>query len=210
METSFTVFYSKSKLSTKQKLKQLTVTAKNEKEAYVWAQGLKILSDAAKRGQSICRLTNKQLNKESGINKHHKTKSVIISMDSMIQQSSLFNTFNKSTESSANSLLKQHARLKKELQKCVNFVMTKNNYKAILAAEQFEQVKSTLQTLDNVLRDIKMELTNIDASSVDDDGGGGGVSVDISSLKADLFSCNADLDALKQKLTAIVRRPQKL
>lgn len=43
-ETSFTVVYGKSQKSAK----KLTVTAKNEKEAYVWAQGLKILSDAAK------------------------------------------------------------------------------------------------------------------------------------------------------------------
>ncbi|ETO03811.1 inactive phospholipase C-like protein 2, partial [Reticulomyxa filosa] len=40
-ETSFTVVYGKD-------LKQLNVTAKSPKEAYVWAQGLKILSDAAK------------------------------------------------------------------------------------------------------------------------------------------------------------------
>ncbi len=35
-------------------------------------------------------------------------------------------------------------------------------------------------------------------------------SKDISSCKAELFSINADLDALKQKLTAIVRQPKKL
>ena len=43
-ETSFTVVYGK----TEEKTKSLTVTAKNATEAYVWAQGLKILSDAAK------------------------------------------------------------------------------------------------------------------------------------------------------------------
>eukprot|EP01084_Bolivina_argentea_P002391 4410_1 len=131
--------------------------------------------------------------------KHHKTESVIISMDKLHRQSVL-NIFSKSSESSVNSLLKQHNRLKQQLQKCVDFVMTKANYRAIANAGQFEKVKAKLEDLDNRLRDVKTQLT----TNVDNE------TKELSSVKAELFSCNADLDALKQKLTAIVRRPQKL
>merc|ERR1712154_638113 len=49
-ETSFTIFYGKPNAAEKT-WKNLTVTAKNDKEAVVWAQGLKILADASKKGQ---------------------------------------------------------------------------------------------------------------------------------------------------------------
>ena len=215
-ETSFTIFYGKG--NTEKEQKQLTVTAKNEKEAFVWAQGLKILSDAAKKGQHLRTLSKNSISSNNLLNenslsvsskngsklkvnkpKHHKTNSVIISMNNL-QRQSVFNVFGKSSESSVNSLLKQHNRLKQQLQKCVDFVMTKANYRAIANAGQFDKVKAKLEDLDNRLREVKNSLTtNVDNANKE-----------LSSVKAELFSCNADLDALKQKLTAIVRRPKQL
>ena len=194
------------------------MTAKNEKEAFVWAQGLKILSDASKQGKHLRTLSKNTLptpepsrsalendvsvdSSRGGSVKgghHRKEDSVIISIDQM-QRSSMFDLFGKSSQASTTSLLKQHAKHKAQLQKCVDFVMTKANYRAIANAGQFEKVKGTLEDLDQRLRDVKMRLTapdDLDAMK--------------SKVKADLFSCAADLDALKQKLTAIVRRPQKL
>ena len=46
-EKSFTIYYGK---ATNEKLwKSLTVTAKDENEAFIWAGGLKIIADASKR-----------------------------------------------------------------------------------------------------------------------------------------------------------------
>ena len=95
--------------------------------------------------------------------------------------------------------MKQHDKHKTQLQKCVDFVLTKTNYKAIANAGQFDKIKTKLENLDGRLRDVKARLTKSDVESSD-----------LSAVKADLYSCAADLDALKQKLTAIVRRPQKL
>lgn len=209
-ETSFTIFYGKS--GQEKQWKSLTVTAKNEKEAFVWAQGLKILSDASKQGKHLRTLSKNILPTpepsrsamdegsmdSSPGNLHKKEESVIISIDQM-QRSSVFDLFGKSSQASTTSLLKQHAKHKAQLQKCVDFVMTKANYRAIAAAGQFEKVKGTLEDLDSRLRDVKMRLTAPDDSDSMR-----------SKVKADLFGCAADLDALKQKLTAIVRRPQKL
>jgi len=207
-ETSFTIFYGKA--NNEKHWKSLTVTAKNPKEAFVWAQGLKILSDASKQGKHIRTLSKNVLPANAsatasdpsdplGRRKHFaKTESVIISMD-QLQSKSVMNLFSKSSAATATSLLKQHAKHKQQLQKCVDFVMTKANYRAIAAAGQFDKVKLKLEDLDNRLRDTKTKLTtNDDLAS------------DLSAVKAELYSCAADLDALKQKLTAIVRRPQKL
>jgi len=212
-ETSFTIFYGKA--NNEKHWKSLTVTAKNEKEAFVWAQGLKILSDASKQGKHIRTLSKNVLPSKSepaspdendpndplGRRKHFaKTQSVIISMDKL-QSKSVMNLFSKSSAATATSLLKQQAKHKQQLQKCVDFVMTKANYRAIAAAGQFDKVKLKLEDLDNRLRDTKTKLTTNDASDL---------TSDLSAVKAELYSCAADLDALKQKLTAIVRRPQKL
>jgi len=206
-ETSFTIFYGKA--GAEKMWKSLTVTAKNEKEAFVWAQGLKILSDASKQGKHLRTLSKNSISgagppaddastDSAGGGHHKKEQSVIISIDQM-QRQSMFDIFGKSSAASTTSLLKQHSKHKQQLQKCVDFVMTKANYKAIAAAGEFEKVKGTLEDLDYRLRDIKQRLSvpdEFDALK--------------SKVKADLFSCAADLDALKQKLTAIVRRPQKL
>lgn len=212
-ETSFTIFYGKA--NNEKHWKSLTVTAKNEKEAFVWAQGLKILSDASKQGKHIRTLSKNVLPSKNGASateatdpndplgrrKHFaKTQSVIISMDKL-QSKSVMNLFSKSSAATATSLLKQQTKHKQQLQKCVDFVMTKANYRAIAAAGQFDKVKLKLEDLDNRLRDTKTKLTTNDASDLNSD---------LSAVKAELYSCAADLDALKQKLTAIVRRPQKL
>eukprot|EP00484_Ammonia_sp_Unknown_P020755 CAMPEP_0197024632 /NCGR_PEP_ID=MMETSP1384-20130603/5142_1 /TAXON_ID=29189 /ORGANISM="Ammonia sp." /LENGTH=746 /DNA_ID=CAMNT_0042453047 /DNA_START=51 /DNA_END=2291 /DNA_ORIENTATION=- len=209
-ETSFTIYYGKT--TNDKEWKSLTVTAKNEKEAFVWAQGLKILSDAAKKGRHLRSLSTAQIpanlpdnENESGSpppkhgGHHQKQESVILSIDKL-QNQSVLNLFSKSSSATTTSLLKQHAKHKQQLQKCVDFVMTKANYRAIANAGQFEKVKLKLEDLDNRLRDVKQQLTTNDdlEQSV------------LSQVKADLFACAADLDALKQKLTAIVRRPQKL
>merc|ERR1712087_229767 len=208
-ETSFTIFYGKA--NNEKHWKSLTVTAKNEKEAFVWAQGLKILSDASKKGEHIRTLSKNVLKDQEqsqdkedsadplGRRKHFaKTWGVIISMDKL-QSKSVMNLFSKSSAATATSLLKQQAKHKQQLQKCVDFVMTKANYRAIAAAGQFDKVKLKLEDLDNRLRDTKTKLTTNDP-----------LDSDLSAVKAELYSCAADLDALKQKLTAIVRRPQKL
>jgi len=208
-ETSFTIYYGKA--NNEKMWKYLTVTAKNEKEAFVWAQGLKILADASQKGKHIRTLSKAQIpsnktdndDQSSGSNKpgHGRQGSVVISIDKL-QRQSVINLFNKSSSATTTSLLKQHAKHKQQLQKCVDFVMTKANYRAIATAGQFDKVKLKLEDLDNRLRDVKSKLTT---NSGDEIGNS-----DLSSVKAELFSCAADLDALKQKLTAIVRRPQKL
>jgi len=212
-ETSFTIFYGKA--NNEKHWKSLTVTAKNEKEAFVWAHGLKILADASKQGRHIRSMSKQQMYEEEaaaadgdgdasdplGRRRHFaKTQSVIISMD-QLQSKSVMNLFSKSSAATATSLLKQQTKHKQQLQKCVDFVMTKANYRAIAAAGQFDTVKLKLEDLDNRLRDTKTKLTTNDASDLESD---------LSAVKAELYSCAADLDALKQKLTAIVRRPQKL
>ena len=207
-ETSFTIFYGKS-VDTQKAWKHLTVTAKNDKEAFVWAQGLKILADASKQGRHLRTLSKAQMGASQQQNEsnnatpqkpgHHKQDSVIISIDKL-QKQSVLNLFSKSSQSTATSLLKQHNKHKQQLQKCVDFVMTKNNYRAIANAGQFDKIKTKLESLDNRLRVVKAKLTESDEIE----------SSELSAVKADLFSCAADLDALKQKLTAIVRRPQKL
>merc|ERR1712228_768139 len=204
-ETSFTIFYGKPKDSEKM-WKNLTVTAKNDKEAFVWAQGLKILSDASKQGRHLRTLSTSQMgpspqNESNATPKkpgHQKQESVIISIDKL-QKQSVLNLFSKSSQSTATSLLKQHNKHKQQLQKCVDFVMTKTNYRAISNAGQFDKIKTKLEDLDNRLRIVKAKLTKSDVATSE-----------LSAVKADLYSCAADLDALKQKLTAIVRRPQKL
>jgi len=209
-ETSFTIFYGKS--NNQKNWKSLTVTAKNDKEAFVWAQGLKILSDASKQGKHLRTLSKKQMPTTANIEHddqnediikrghHKKQSSVIISIDKL-QKQSVLNLFSKSSQATVTSLLKQHSKHKVQLQKCVDFVMTKANYRAIANAGQFDKVKLKLEDLDNRLREIKSKLTASNETQEQSD---------LSSVKAELFSCAADLDALKQKLTAIVRRPQKL
>merc|ERR1712244_198468 len=87
-ETSFTIFYGKPD-STKKTWKHLTVTAKNDKEAFVWAQGLKILSDASKQGKHLRTLSKKQMPTTANIEHddqnediikrgHHKKQSSVI------------------------------------------------------------------------------------------------------------------------------------
>merc|ERR1712083_777831 len=154
-ETSFTIFYGKPTDSEKM-WKHLTVTAKNEKEAFVWAQGLKILSDASKQGKHLRTLSKNTLLPENNNEvqdsaaptrgRHKKEDSVIISID-QLQRGSMANIFGKSGASTT-SLLKQHAKHKQQLQKCVDFVMTKANYRSIASAGQFEKVKATLEDLD--------------------------------------------------------------
>merc|ERR1712154_437248 len=179
-ETSFTIFYGKS--NNQKNWKSLTVTAKNDKEAFVWAQGLKILSDASKQGKHLRTLSKKQMPTTTNI-EHDDQNEDIIKRGHHKKQSSVIISIDK--------LLKQHSKHKVQLQKCVDFVMTKANYRAIANAGQF----------DNRLREIKSKLTASNETQEQSD---------LSSVKAELFSCAADLDALKQKLTAIVRRPQKL
>merc|ERR1712048_890828 len=176
--------------------------------------GLKILADASKKGQHVRTLSKAQMGashshsaseslsaspQNSQQPGHRKQESVIISID-QLQKQSVLNLLSKSSQSTASSLMKQHNKHKTQLQKCVDFVMTKTNYRAIANAGQFDKIKTKLENLDNRLRDVKAKLTETDDVQ----------SSELSAVKAELFSCAADLDALKQKLTAIVRRPQKL
>jgi hypothetical protein len=116
-ETSFTVVYGKDS-------KQLNVTAKSPKEAYVWAQGLKILSDAAKRGTNISDLKSLSVKKDESA-KHERSNSVVISMDHVRSQSVL-NMFQKNNDASTKEpLIKRLVQLKAQLQRCVEFVMVK-------------------------------------------------------------------------------------
>merc|ERR1712003_309492 len=100
-ETSFTIFYGKPD-SAEKTWKNLTVTAKNDKEAVVWAQGLKILADASKKGQHVRTLSKAQMGashshsaseslsaspQNSQQPGHHKQESVIISIDKLQKQS---------------------------------------------------------------------------------------------------------------------------
>eukprot|EP01083_Nonionella_stella_P017876 50057_1 len=106
-------------------------------------------------------------------------------------------SFSKTTTATAASLLKQQAKHKAELQKCVDFVMTKSNYKAIAKAGQFDKVREKLEDLDVRFKAIKSKLTSNDDVP----------NSDLSSIEEELVSCAAELDALKQKVTAIVTRP---
>ncbi|ETO00745.1 Ran GTPase binding protein, partial [Reticulomyxa filosa] len=120
-ETSFTVVYGKD-------AKQLNVTAKSPKEAFVWAQGLKILSDAAKRGTNVSDLTTLSVEQNDG--SKGRTNSVVISMEHVRNQS-VMNMFQKNETATLQNLVKRHAQLKINMQRCVDFVMTKKNYKII-------------------------------------------------------------------------------
>jgi len=194
-ETSFTILYGPSSTDEKS-WKQLTVSAQNEKEAFVWAQGLKILSDAAKKGTNI-----KDIKVDPSIanqHKHRKTQSVIISMDQM-NRNAFTDLFAKKDDTSLiETLRKQHTSLKDHLKKCAEFVMTKSTFKILKNADQFDNVKNRIEDLETRLEDVGKLLESQN------------VSQDIAGIKADLFSVNADLDALKQKLTVLTRTPQVL
>jgi len=189
-ETSFTVVYGKDR-------KQLNVTAKSPKEAYVWAQGLKILSDAAKRGTNISDLKSLEVEK-SDESKHGRTTSVVISMNHVKSQS-VVNMFQKNADTNTvTTLAKRHMQLKGQLQKCVEFVMTKKNYKIIKSKGEFPTLKAKLEQTDTRLRHVKGILDSEDPTK------------DLSECKAELFAISADLDALRQMLTAIIRQQKEL
>jgi len=189
-DTSFTIIYGKDS-------KQLNVTAKSPKEAYVWAQGLKILSDAAKKGTNVSDLTSLNVEKEKD-DKHKRTNSVVISMDHVRSQS-VISMFQKTDDTATTqALVKRHNKLKENMQKCVDFVMDKKHYKIIKSKGEFQTVKKKLEEIDTRLRNIKGLLDSGDQT------------VDVSDCKAQLYSVAADLDALKQMLTALVRQQQEL
>jgi len=73
--TSFTILYGASPTDEKS-WKQLSVTAQNEKEASLWTQSLKILSDAAKKEANIQK-TESSSPSESYQN-HSKSQSTVI------------------------------------------------------------------------------------------------------------------------------------
>jgi len=189
-ETSFTVIYGKD-------AKQLNVTAKSPKEAYVWAQGLKILADAAKRGTNISNLTSLDVRKDEPP-KHDRANSVVISM-SHVKSQSVMNMFHKNNGAGTKeTLVKRHAQLKIQLQRCVDFVMNKKNYKIIKAKDEFQNVKTKLEQIDTHLRHVKNIFDREDITN------------DLSGCKAALFSVAADLDALKQMLIVLVRQQKEL
>jgi len=190
-ETSFTVIYGKDS-------KQLNVTAKSPKEAYVWAQGLKILSDAAKRGTNISDLKSLEVEPESS-SKHDRTKSVVISMGRHARTQSVMNMFQKNNDTGTiETVVKRHAQLKLQLQRCADFVMNKKNYRTIKSKGEFKNVKERLEKIDVRLRNAKAMFENEEKSK------------DLSECKAELFSIAADLDALKQMLTVLIRQQKEL
>ncbi|ETO19469.1 hypothetical protein RFI_17761, partial [Reticulomyxa filosa] len=112
-ETSFTVIYGDER-------NQLNVTAKSPQEAYVWAHGLKILSDAAKRGANISTFKSLDIQND-GPSTHERANSVLISMDH-IKHPAGINVFNKNNDTATlETLAKRHTQLKSQLQKCVDF-----------------------------------------------------------------------------------------
>jgi hypothetical protein len=197
-ETSFTVVYGKTPKSTS----SLTVTAKNEKEAFVWAQGLKMLADHSRKGKDLSKLTDLELEEvpESADDvkeRHARSGSVVIDMDRM-RSASVMSMFSKADTATVSALRKKHQSLKAQLQKCVDFVMTKSNYRIIKEKKEFESVKATLESIDIRLRDIKETLS------------GKSEATDVTTAKSDLFSIHADLDALRHKLTVLVRQQKRL
>ena len=111
---------------------------------------------------------------------------------SFIQDNSITNTLNIKNNLSAKQLLQRHQSVKTNLNETVQFVTSKRNWKAITAAGQFENLKNTMNTLDKRLREIHKSVTMGDKSVYN-------------ALRAELFSVNADIDALKQKLKALVK-----
>jgi len=186
-ETSFNLIYGNDR-------KQLNVTAKSPQEAYVWAQGLKILSDAAKRGADISSFKSLDVNKMT----HERSNSVLISMGHT-KSESLVNMFQKSNDSATlQKLMKRQMQLKRQLKKCIDFVLNKKNYRAIKSKGEFSNVKQKLEKIDTCLRNVKDLLCNENNEK------------DLSRCKAELFSIAADLDAFKQMLTALVRQQKEL
>jgi len=186
-ETSFNLIYGNDR-------KQLNVTAKSPQEAYVWAQGLKILSDAAKRGADISSFKSLDVNKMT----HERSNSVLISMGHS-KSESLINMFQKSNDTAAlQKLMKRQMQLKRQLKKCIDFVLNKKNYRAIKSKGEFSNVKQKLEKIDTSIRNVKDLLCSENNEK------------DLSRCKAELFSIAADLDAFKQMLTALVRQQKEL
>ena len=93
-------------------------------------------------------------------------------------------------------LLKEYRKAKEKLPKCVDFVMTKSNYRKIKGVEQFDIIKHKLETIDNKLTEIKMNLT---------EGSMDRTVACLNNQRWKLLNTFAELDALVQKLSAIVR-----
>ena len=177
--TSFTIWYGRDLES----LKSLTVTANSVNEAFVWAKGLELLSNALKQGRNLVSLGRTQLPTDAkNVRVSHKRA----------------NLLNKSSSITAASLLKQYTKCKKMLQKCVDFVMIKSNYRTIANAGQFEKVKLILEELDDRLVDIQYRLWLISTEKISN--------YHLSLSNHQLSLCNADLDALKEKLLAIISK----
>ena len=137
---------------------------------------------AAKIGKNLSALNGKDISKEI------RKPGLFVER---LKTASVFAGLNNSKKTvSAQQLIKSHERTKTKLNKCVEFVTSRRNWKAITAAGQFENLKNTLNTLDKRLRAIHKSVTIVDKS-------------EYNALKAELFSVNADIDALKGKLTAI-------
>jgi len=76
--------------------------------------------------------------------------------------------------------------------------MTKKNYKVIKSKGEFQNLKVKLEKIDTRLRHVKGILDSENPNK------------DLSECKAELFSISADLDALRQMLTALIRQQKVL
>ncbi|ETO36254.1 hypothetical protein RFI_00808 [Reticulomyxa filosa] len=150
---------------------------------------------------------------------HAKTKSVLISMEH-VPSPSVMNMFQKNNDASTvQTLTKRHAQLKAQAQRCIDFLVNKNNYKTIKftfnacfahthkskkkkkkkrSKGKLANVKGKLEKIDTRLRHVKGILESDYGTS------------DLSECKTELFSVAADLDAFKQMLTALVRQQKEL
>ena len=197
-KTSISIYYGTS--LTKNNHKILNIDCRNIYETLVWSKGLSFMKngyngfevddDGIKEWNGYMELIGDDIYDEAKDNDNKDDMNAFCIFDEQIKENDL----------SFVELLKQHNKAKIELQKCVDYVMTKANYRQIANYGQFDAVKYKLENIDSRLREVKTKIVNIDNPSKSE----------LIVNKSRLLGCWADLEALKSKLQALVSGHRKL
>lgn len=166
----------------------LNVVAENKTVAMIWFFGLTQFSDRERNGQTTAydMIKMDHLENISILDDIVDARYVDLVYDSKISHCDL----------TATQLLEHEMKLKVELQKCVEFINIQSNYRNIDTAGQFDNVKIKLKELDGRLRSEKKILTEPGSLLSNR------VLMDIANK---LLRCDNEIDAFKEKLTAIGR-----
>lgn len=197
LDTAISIYYGKS--LEKKKHQVLNVVAKNKKEAIIWSNGLMMLCHRGKvlvPGESSYMINMEFLEDFAFVDDITDGKA-----DEVINVNNLEI---KDKDLTSTKLLKEHMKCKQRLQKCIDFVMTKANYRAIAEKGQFDRVKLKLEDLDNRLTDERSRLTNLDASLSKEE-----CKKELLEIATKLWRCDNEIEALMNQLIAIVRVKMK-